>query len=139
MTTSLQHRSTAAVMGINLVEFAGVLTAIAGLLVGIFAWTRWSAEAQIKAYEGRVTDLQEQIKRVEDDADERANELRADFQRQLQDVKQAMLVQAQTIERQEIQLGDYARHVSKLERIMAAAQLEIPEFEASRLRGGRNG
>lgn len=122
--------------GINLAEFAGVLTAVGALLGGVFLWTKGNAEAQAKAHEGRVTDLQKQMERVEKEADERVSDLRRDFERQLQDVKQAMTHQAQIIERQEIMLSDYSRHVGKLERIMAAAQLTIPDFETSPLRGG---
>ncbi len=122
--------------GINLAEFAGVLTAIGALLTGVFLWTKGNAEATAKVHEGRVSDLQKQMERVEREADERVADLRREFERQLTDVKQAMTHQAQTIERQEIMLSDYARHVGKLERIMAAAQLEIPDFETSPLRGG---
>lgn len=122
--------------GIPLGEFAGVMTALGVLLGGIFAWTKYNADAQVKSYEGRVADLQKAMESVREDGDERMNDLRHDFERQLTDVKQAMMHQARTIERQEVMLADYARHVGKLERIMAGAQLAIPEFETSPFRGG---
>ncbi|WP_062018312.1 hypothetical protein [Aureimonas sp. AU4] len=122
--------------GISLGEFAAVMTALGGVLTAVFVYTKFNTEAQAKTYEARVTDLQTAMKKLEDDGDERMTEIRRDFERQLQDVKQAMLNQARTIERQEIMLADYARHVGKLERIMAGAQLAIPEFETSPFRGG---
>ncbi|WP_182422343.1 hypothetical protein [Aureimonas sp. ME7] len=122
--------------GISLGEFAAVMTALGGVLTAVFVYTKFNTEAQAKSYEGRVADLQASLKKLEDDADERLAEIRRDFERQLTDVKQAMMNQARTIERQEIMLADYSRHVGKLERIMAGAQLAIPDFETSTFRGG---
>ena len=122
--------------GISLGEFAAVMTALGGVLGAVFVYTKSNTEAQAKTYEARVADLQATLKRIEDDGDERMAEIRRDFERQLTDVKAAMMNQARTIERQEIMLADYSRHVGKLERIMAGAQLAIPEFETSPFRGG---
>ncbi|MBB3949895.1 hypothetical protein [Aureimonas jatrophae] len=122
--------------GISLGEFATVMTALGGVLGAVFLYTKSNTEAQAKSYEGRVADLQKAIAKLEEDGDDRLAEIRRDFERQLTDVKQAMMNQARTIERQEIMLADYSRHVGKLERIMAGAQLAIPEFETSPFRGG---
>lgn len=130
-------------MGISLGEFAGMLTAMGAFFTGIFAFLKWQGNAQNKIQEARVEDVQEAMDDLRKDADRRINELRSDFEwqrgdliRQLTEVKQAMTNQGQIIHRQEIMLGDYARHVGKLERIMAAASLEIPDFETSSLTGG---
>jgi len=126
------------VNGISLPEFAAVLTGVGGLLGAIFLYASKQSAAQNSAHEGRIKDLQKALDEVRKDGDERIAELRRDFERQLTDVKQAMTHQSQVIDRQEIMLSDYARHVSKLERLMAAKGMEIPDFETSHLRSGHN-
>ncbi|WP_185982811.1 hypothetical protein [Aureimonas mangrovi] len=128
--------------GLSLGEFAAVLTAIGAILGGLLAWSTSQANANAKTHEGRVQDLQKALDDLRADGDERMAELRKDFEwqrqdqaRQMTDMKAAMVAQAQTINRQEIMLSDYARHVGKLERIMAAAKLEIPEFETTHFGG----
>lgn len=129
--------------GLSLGEFAAVLTAIGAILGGLLAWSTSAANANAKTHEGRVSDLQAALEALREDGDERMAELRREFEwqrqdqaRQMADMKQAMVQQAATIHRQEIMLSDYARHVAKLERIMASARLEIPEFETTSFGGG---
>ncbi len=124
------------VNGISLAEFAAVLTGVAGILSAIFVYTKSQGDARDKLHEGRVSDLQKTLEEVRKDCDERISQFRADFERQLSDVKKAMVNQAETIERQEIMLQDQANHIRKLERAMAAEGMEIPEFETSILRKG---
>lgn len=124
--------------GISLPEFAMVLTGVGGLLTAIFLYAGKQSAAQNSVQEGRIKDLQTALEKVREDGDERIAELRRDFERQLTDVKQAMTHQSQVIDRQEIMLSDYARHISKLERLMAARGIEIPDFETSNLRSGHN-
>ena len=122
--------------GISLGDVSAVFIAVGTLLAGVFTFFQFQSNAAAKVAEGRVNDLQKQLDRLTTDSDERAAELRKDFERQLTDVKQAMANQAQTIHRQQLMLDDYARHVSKLERIMYKANLKIPDFETSRVTGG---
>jgi len=123
-------------------EFAAVLTGLAGILGAVFAYLKWQGDANTKTAAERVTDLQDRIDDMQKDGDARITELRRDFEwqrqdwaRQMTDLKQAMTLQAQTISRQEIMISDYARHVAKLERIMAASRLEIPDFETTPFTG----
>lgn len=128
-------------MAVTLPEIAGLLTAFGGLCAGFLTWSTSQVAAQAKAYEGRVADLQKQIEAIREDADERFEDLQRDFDRQREDwsrqmteLRQSLALQAQTIQRQEMMIGDYARHVSKLERIMAGANLQIPDFEMTQAR-----
>lgn len=124
--------------GLSLGEFAGVLAAVGAILGGLLTWSTSQANANAKVHEGRVKDLQEAIENLREDMDRQREDMerqRASLEKQLADVREAMVSQARTIHRQEITLADYARHVGKLERIMAGARLEIPEFETSYTQG----
>lgn len=129
--------------GLSLGDFAIALTAIAALLGGLLTWSTAQVNANSKTNEGRVADMRDALVKSAKEADERIDDLRSEMMRQrddwntqMMDVRATLTEQARTIRRQETQLGDYARHVGKLERIMSAAQLEIPPFETSQLVGG---
>ncbi len=120
-------------------DLAAIFAGLAGLLAGIFAWTKWNSEALQKANEDRIGDLKklvEEMRKALAEAREDFESIQTEQEKQIVTLQKTVAVQEATIRRSESMIGDYMRHQQKLERIMYKAGLEIPEFETTEIRAG---
>lgn len=109
-------------------EWAAILTAIAAPLGVIWAGLRWIIVRMDRKAAQETARRDTAVHAREQEQDRLRNELRDYLETRITELATVVTNQQRTIKQQEHMIEDYVSHVNKLERIMAAGGLTIPDM-----------